>query len=588
MRNTLKISILIFLTFPFLVFSQNRKTDSLLIELDKSVDVERMEVLRQLTREYMNTSVEDAIKYASELLNLAEKNDNLKYIDLSSSFLGELYFYIDDIDKSIHFFEKFLETNIKQKDIDGIGTAYNNLGIVYRYKEDYEKAIEYYLESISIKEELKDTIGLSKALNNIGVVYFHMGDYSNALDYYQKSYVLESKLNNKSGIATSLLNIGEIQSMINNYDQALSNFQRSIEIAKEINDKYTLEINYKCLYDMYKRQINFQKALYFHELFTELKSERLNQETRKEIAELEIQYQTSDKQRKIAQLNKQNQSKKVIISILSLAFVLFLVLIILLYRQGQAKKKALQLLSIKNRQILDQTNELNKLITTKDKFFSILSHDLKGVIGGFLVQSSFLADDFKNLTADDVHDLILKMSQSSEQLYALLENLLEWSQSQTGSIKLNQQRFNLKSLTEEIILLFKAHLQEKNIKPIVEIDSDTDVFADINMISTVLRNLINNAIKFSYSNSYFTIAAQAQEKFVKISIKDQGVGIEEKNLQKLFKIDENFSSPGTNNEIGSGLGLVICKEFIHQNDGEISVDSKKGKGTTFSFTIKEA
>ncbi|MFO7830027.1 MAG: tetratricopeptide repeat-containing sensor histidine kinase [Bacteroidales bacterium] len=566
----------------------NIKIDSLLNALEKSSGVKEMDILRELSVEYLNSSVEDAIKYASELLKLAEESGNLKYIDLSTSFLGEAYFYMDNIDKSIEYFEKFLQVNIKQKDIDGMGTAYNNLGIVYRYIEKYETAIKYYLESLKIKESLKDSIGISNTLNNIGVLHFHMHNYDEALDYYKKSLELEKKLNNKNGIATSFLNIGEIYSKQNRHNLAFDYFNRSIEIAESIEDMHTLEVNYRCLYDLNKKIGRFENALYYYELYTDLRNQRLSHEAKTEIAELEIQYETKRKQKEIELLNKQNQSKRIVIITLSIAFFIFIILIYMLNRQVRAKKKALDLLSAQHKKMTEQSEKLDKLNSTKDKFFSIISHDLKGAIGGFLSQTEFLAEDFIYLDKADSHDLIKKMNYSSEQLYSLLENLLEWSRTQTGSIKFEPEQFNLKKLTDNVLSLFKIPLQGKEIHAQISIDRKIEVFADINMVSTVLRNLIMNAIKFSYPKSTFKIAVIKKDQFAVVEVTDQGVGITEANQQKLFNIDQSFSIPGTNREKGTGLGLILCKEFVEKNKGKIWVESEPGKGSSFFFTLKLA
>ncbi len=580
------------ITFLLLSFNLstigNIKIDSLLNALEKSSGVKEMDILRELSVEYLNSSVEDAIKYASELLKLAEESGNLKYIDLSTSFLGEAYFYMDNIDKSIEYFEKFLQVNIKQKDIDGMGTAYNNLGIVYRYIEKYETAIKYYLESLKIKESLKDSIGISNTLNNIGVLHFHMHNYDEALDYYKKSLELEKKLNNKNGIATSFLNIGEIYSKQNRHNLAFDYFNRSIEIAESIEDMHTLEVNYRCLYDLNKKIGRFENALYYYELYTDLRNQRLSHEAKTEIAELEIQYETKRKQKEIELLNKQNQSKRIVIITLSIAFFIFIILIYMLNRQVRAKKKALDLLSAQHKKMTEQSEKLDKLNSTKDKFFSIISHDLKGAIGGFLSQTEFLAEDFIYLDKADSHDLIKKMNYSSEQLYSLLENLLEWSRTQTGSIKFEPEQFNLKKLTDNVLSLFKIPLQEKEIHAQISIDRKIEVFADINMVSTVLRNLIMNAIKFSYPKSTFKIAVIKKDQFAVVEVTDQGVGITEANQQKLFNIDQSFSIPGTNREKGTGLGLILCKEFVEKNKGKIWVESEPGNGSSFFFTLKLA
>lgn len=591
MLKEIKILLSFFFIIICLITSANTtKTDSLLNILENQEGEIRMRTLMIISQEYMDNSVEDAIKYANELLIISESNKNLKYIDGASSILGEAYFYLDNIEKSIEFFELFLEVNKQQKDIDGLGTAYNNLGIVYRYIEKYETAIQYYLESLSIKEKLKDSIGISSTQNNIGVLYFHMGNYNKALEFYTKSYNIENKLKNKSGIATSLLNIGEIHGYLNNYNEALSYFNRSITICEEVNDTYSLEVNYKCLYEMYKRKIDFQKALCYNELYIDLRDKRLNKEARSEIAELEVQYKTKKKEEEILLLNKQNQHGRTIIFILIIASIIFIYLLILLFKQGNAKKKALKLLSTQNNKIIEQSKTLEKTNNTKDKFFSIISHDLRSAIGGFLSQTDFLAEDFENQSPESMHQLIIKMKQSSKQLYLLLENLLKWSQTQTDSIKVKSEKFNLKKLVDNVLPLYKELLEEKRITSNVEIKTNINVYADLNMINTVFRNLIANAIKYSYSDSTITIKALSENNIIQVTIIDEGVGISEKDRQKLFKIDQSFSNPGTNREKGSGLGLILCKEFIELNGGKIwlSNNTDQSKGSLFKITLKQA
>jgi len=586
-----KYFLILFFFTSFLTLSHRvswAEQDSLLTVLNEQKGEDRMKTLSMLVKEYMNNSVEDVIIYANELLMLSEESGELKYMDFASSYLGEAYFYLDNIDKSIEYFEKFLEINILQEDVDGIGTAYNNLGIVYRYIEKYETSIQYYLESLEIKESLNDSVGVSNTLNNIGVLYFHMKEYNQALKYYSKSYNIEKASNNNLGIATSLLNIAEVEGYLNNYNKALNHFKQSLEIAEQIEDKYTMEVNYKCLYEMYKRKVNFQKALYYYELYTEFRNVRLSQESKSEIAELEVQYETNKKEKEIELLNKQNELNRRIILILSIAFLIFIFLIAVLYRQGKAKKIAFSQLSIKNQKITEQSETLDKLNTTKDKFFSIISHDLKGSIGGFLSQSEFLAEYFKDLSPNDMHDLIKKMNQSSKQLYLLLENLLEWSRSQTGSLKQNPEKFNLNELLNKVLPIYNEKITEKKLKTKIKIDPQINVFADINMISTVFRNLISNAIKFSNNNSTITISALKISDLVEIKVSDEGIGIAEKDQEKLFKIDQSFSNPGTKKEKGTGLGLLICKEFIEQNGGTLNVESEYGKRSTFNFTLKKA
>lgn len=585
MRKKLGSYIILFL-ISFNLQANQSTADSLLKILQESEGDQRMEILNQLSKEYMDNSVDKSLVYANELLKLAQQDNNSKYLKLSFALLGELYFYVDDISKSLMYFEKQLVKCTEQKDSTGISNAYNNLGIAYRYNKEYKKSIDCYLKSLNIKEIQNDQKGICKTLNNLGVVYFHLNDYYKALEYYKRSLKIEKKIGNQSGIATSLVNIGEVYSKLNEFDKALSHFQESIEISEEINNLHTLEVNYFCLYEMYKQKTDFRESLYYYELFTDLKNERLSQETKREIAELEINYKTNEKQREIELLNHKNKSKQLFIIILLLASFIFIVLIILFINQINKRKKAFKLLRDKNQMIMKQSESLNNLNKTKDKFFSIISHDLKGAIGGFLHQTEFLAEDFSSLSPNDMHDLLKKMNQSSKQLYSLLENLLQWSRTQTGKIQPKKEKFNLNELVENTILIFKSHLKEKELSAQISISKDIYVFADFNMINTVFRNIVHNAIKFSNPNSTIYINSKLAGSEVQIAIKDEGVGMQRKDIEKLFDVGQSFSNPGTNRERGSGLGLIICKDFIELNGGKIWVKSNPDQGSEFIFTLQ--
>ena len=579
--------LILFIILPFTVFPtpNQENTDSLILELNHSSGERRMELLNQISKEYFKTSVEEAVKYATELFQLADESENLKYIGLATSLLGEAYFYMDNLDKSVEFFKKFLETSIQQNDFDAIGKAYNNLGIAFGYIDKFNEAIEYYNKSLNIREEQKDSVGISNIYNNIGVLYFRMGDYNKALDYYKRSLDVESKLNNKSGIATSLLNIGEVHSKINRFDDAVSYFNRSIEIAEAIADYHTLEMNYSCLYEMYKQTENFQKALFYYELFSEIKSKRINDESRSQIAELEVKYETVKNQKEISFLSRRNDLNKTIIVILIIAFLLLLNFAYLFYSQYKSKIKAYNLLSNQSKQIEEQRTKLESLNKTKDKFFSIISHDLKGAIGGFLAQTQFLADDFQFLSDEDKHDLISKMHHTTQNLYSLLENLLEWSKTQTEALPFSPESFSIKQLFDSVLPLFKIQMQEKQIVSNINIDKDIIVYADLNMASAIVRNLILNSIKYSNTKGEIKVAAKIVDNFVEIEVADTGVGMSVNDQQRLFRIDQSFSNPGTQREKGTGLGLILCKEFIENNGGKIWVNSELGKGTTFKFTL---
>lgn len=232
--------------------------------------------------------------------------------------------------------------------------------------------------------------------------------------------------------------------------------------------------------------------------------------------------------------------------------------------------------------------ELKSLNASKDKFFSIIAHDLKSPLSGLLGFSEILYEEFDELQDDEKKEFIGHSYQAAKNLMALLENLLEWSRMQIGSISFSPSELDIDSITTAVLDLFAQNARSKNIKLEKRIDSGIKAFADKNMFKTVLRNLISNGIKFTKDGGTITVSANVQTGYVSISVRDSGVGIGEENLRKLFKIDSGFSTLGTNKERGTGLGLMLCKELVNKNGGDIHAESELGKGTKFIFTLPKA
>jgi len=229
----------------------------------------------------------------------------------------------------------------------------------------------------------------------------------------------------------------------------------------------------------------------------------------------------------------------------------------------------------------ERTNELAMANATKDKFFSIIAHDLKNSFNGLLGYSNILLSDFDTFGDKDKILMISAIKQVSESTYKLLQNLLDWARVQTGGIPFNPERIPLSALIRDGFDVQLGLAEQKGIKLEMNVQEEAFVFADQNMISTVVRNLLSNAIKFTKSGGSVVMSLKRDEKWAVIGIKDSGIGISKENLAKLFKVSENFKTFGTNNEEGTGLGLILCKEFILKNEGEIAYESEMGVGTEF-------
>ncbi len=232
-------------------------------------------------------------------------------------------------------------------------------------------------------------------------------------------------------------------------------------------------------------------------------------------------------------------------------------------------------------------NELKATNASKDKFFSIIAHDLKNPFNGIIGLSSLLIDDFDSFPVEQQKEFILDIKTTAENTFRLLQNLLEWSQTQIGKIHFEPTQFMLASTTREIVDLVKISAGNKNILLESDVPADIRVFADKNMINTVIRNLLLNAVKFTRSGGRIVLSARNIDHVVEISVTDNGIGISPETFKKLFCIDCNVVSYGTEGEQGTGLGLILCKEFVEKNAGKIRVESELGVGSTFTVSIPE-
>ena len=235
-----------------------------------------------------------------------------------------------------------------------------------------------------------------------------------------------------------------------------------------------------------------------------------------------------------------------------------------------------------------QKKNLKELNATKDKFFSIVGHDLKSPLNQLLGLSEILQQAIESEKSKDAIKLASLINESAKSGRLLLENLLEWSRSQTGSINFNPELLDLREITGEVLELNENNAKSKEIKISVNIGKGVVAFADGNMIKTILRNLISNSIKFTNRGGQIILGAELSNGYVTYSISDNGIGMKESDLKKLFRIDVNPKSIGDSQEKGTGLGLILCKEFIDINNGDIWAESTLGKGSTFYFSLPQS
>jgi PAS domain S-box-containing protein len=247
-------------------------------------------------------------------------------------------------------------------------------------------------------------------------------------------------------------------------------------------------------------------------------------------------------------------------------------------RQSEEMAAQAQYLTISN-------TELERLNKTKDKFFSIIAHDLRNPFNAIMGFSGLLFHDFNEMDDKQKLSLLELINLSSESAFNLLDNLLQWARTQTDKIKFNPEYFDLSEVVKQVVDLNGIIAEKKQITIESTIPGSTQVYADRNMIHTVIRNLISNAIKFSHKEGRIFLSSFENGTMTEVVIRDEGTGMTRENLSMLFRIDTYYSTSGTSGETGTGLGLIICKEFVEKNGGRIRATSKEGHGTAISFTL---
>jgi len=237
-------------------------------------------------------------------------------------------------------------------------------------------------------------------------------------------------------------------------------------------------------------------------------------------------------------------------------------------------------------EIQSRNEELLKINIEKDKFFSIIAHDLRGPISGFLGLTELLSEKLSQLSADEVQQMTFLLKQSATNLFSLLGNLLEWSRMQRGLVSFEPKSYLLKTKLEESLNIVRSMADKKHITTHYELTEDIVVFADGNMLQGILRNLVSNAVKFSHSGGNVTVSAKpVSDQWIKISVKDEGIGMNQHLIDNLFHLNKETNRKGTDGEYSTGLGLILCKEFIEKHGGQLYIESKEGAGSIISFTL---
>jgi signal transduction histidine kinase len=542
---------------------------------------------------------DEALSKHQEALKFFEEIGDQEGIAEVYSGMGLIYKEIGNLERAFEFFRRSLDIYESTGKTSEIVNLTLHIGDIYLQRNLFEKALEYYFKGDEIGKGLDNKKLKAITLSNIGEAYNQKGDYLLALDYQKKSIALKEEIGDKMRLAISYTEIGLIYANVQDYQKALSYLNKGLELAIELNFKYQIIKSYNYLSDVYYRLGSYQKSLEAYKKYTLTRDQVYSEESKQTMAELQARYQVERKDKENERLRHSQQLSKAQIriqqlligSVLITLFILFALALVFRKRYQQNQKLNIQL-SLKNKEIEDhQKNvenlnaELKEANSTKDKFFSIVAHDLKNPFNSLLVLSEILLDDYETLTDDERKQFIYQIKFSAKNTYSLLQNLLEWASSQSNKTSTVKENINLADLTSEAVTLLKPIAKNKKIIMNSDVSNEIYAYADRNMVSTVILNLLTNAVKFTPQKGLVEIRSYEKNNHVEIVVTDSGIGISDDNQKKLFRLDEKFQTDGTDKEKGTGLGLVLCKEFIEKNNGEIWVKSKEGEGSRFYFSL---
>ena len=535
---------------------------------------------------------EKAIAQFIEALKLCEKDK--EYTAEIISNIAMAHANMNNLQEAIANYRKALAINKSINDSSSMAVNYNGLGDTYTNMNKPDSALVNLLKARYLFKKNKKKEYEAITLANIATIYPNYPDSLNkAMDYFNQAWKIFKELGHNHYEAEIRQGIGTVLYAQGKYKEANQAFIQSLRLTDQYKRGFALKkSNYKWLSDLHQKTGDYKTALQYHILFAQYSDSLDLKEKYEQTIALEKQYETEKKENEIVRLQAKQELMDVQLhknkQLKLLGFVtasMLLIFVLFMLTRYFDKAKSNRLLEVKNKKIEQSENELKLLNAAKNKFFSIIAHDLKNPFHTVMGYSYLLSNDYDNFSEDERRKFAADIHQSTNNIFRLLQNLLEWSRSQTGRLTFNPREIEFKQVIDNAVSVLLSLAEQKDIAIQLTYDDNLTLFADPQMIETVLRNLINNAIKFTPESGKIEITAMQADGQINLCVKDSGVGISQEDIQNLFRIDSTVKRKGTNNEDGSGLGLILCKEFVYKNNGHIWVESSPGEGSSFFFTV---
>jgi len=577
---------------------------------------------------------DSATYYFNLATDIAKKIDKPYYYATVFTYKGNLAEDMGRLKDAFEYYLKALQNFEASNETKSIAVILNNLGVIYQKMGNFEHAFDCFYRAIVINKSIDAVYDMCMNYGNLGILYKESGRLQEAIATYDTATKIAEENGFVLDIARNKLNKGNLFVIVKDYEAAEKNFLESLKLCEENTIEYGKMLNYNALSDLYlkmgtldKAEIYAKKALEIAEGFDEtevLRESNVKLSTiyeekglfesalmyRKDyeaandsmiarahknlIVELQARYDSEKKELENVSLKAENlvkeqaiRDQKTINTIISIAVVMLTLLLIFVFRVSNKLKKANQNLNVLYQKIARQNALLEETIKTKDKLFSIIGHDLKSPFNSMLGFLQLIIDQKEKLEPEELELILNELYRKSNDAYTLVENLLQWAMSQRGQIAFKPEQHNLFDIVDKELCFLHSRADKKEILLINELPENISAWCDHDMMSTVFRNIINNAIKFTPVKGFVKITAEIKSDYVFVKISDNGVGMDGEMLKRIQHKNAFYSEKGTENESGTGLGLEIVKEFLTSNKALFTINSILGEGTDFMIRLNK-
>ena len=597
-----------------LVYKYQAKYDSALLYYSKSLELynsiqdytNAARVLNRMGNVYKRFgNFEKSIDcFLQSLNNFKQINDSIK-IGWVLNNLGALYYDMGYYDEAIEYYSQDIQQRKKMKYYENIHTVYMNIANAYAGKNDNNKALIYYNLSLENLNDDKNKYDKMLLVHNMGTCYEYIGKFKDAQKMYLKAIEIEKEINEKEQLIYSLQGVGNIYIKLGEPSKGLKYLLEAFDAAKEIKDIRKEHKLSKNLFSVYENLGDYKKGMFYLKNYVAIDDSIYNLDKKNILIEQEEKYKAKSREQQIAYLQKEKdiqtlelqkrdveaKKKSIQRNLLGIIVVLTFVVLYFLILDNIKRKKRNALLIKQNKKIVDQRTEIvsqnQELLEsnkTKDKLFQIIAHDLRSPLISIDSLTQLVPYWVEEQDYDSLQKLAKTMEISITNVLSLIDDLLNWALSQQGKFPYNPENFKIVDTLNEAVKIYYPVAELKSIELKLNLPQETIVFADRNMFLTILRNLLNNAIKFTPEKGKIEVGIDYNQQFAKIWVKDSGIGIPEEKKEEIFELASS-SSHGTRGEAGKGLGLFFCKEFVNLNNGDVFVDSTYKKGTKIVFTL---